>query len=362
MKICIVIGTRPEIIKMSPIIRACEKKHLDYLMIHTGQHYSYAMDKVFFKELNLPNAKYNLDIGSHSHGEQTGLMLEKIEKILFKEKPDLVLVLGDTNSVLAGTLASTKMHIKVGHIESGLRSYDRYMPEEQNRTVVDHLADYLFAPTENAKKILLGEGVPEGKIFVTGNTIVDAVFQNLEIAKKTVDILKKLNLEKQHYFTVTAHRPENVDRKEKLKGMLEGFEKIYAEFKMPLVFSIHPRTKKMIGEFNLKIPEGTISIEPVSYLEFLQLEANSRLILTDSGGIQEESCILKIPCVTLRENTERPETLTAGSNILAGTDPGRIFESVGKMVNAKKEWKNPFGDGNAAARIIEICEKIQQLQ
>ena len=144
--------------------------------------------------------------------------------------------------------------------------------------------------------------------------------------------------------------------------MLEGFEKIYAEFKMPLVFSIHPRTKKMIGEFNLKIPEGTISIEPVSYLEFLQLEANSRLILTDSGGIQEESCILKIPCVTLRENTERPETLTEGSNILAGTDPGRIFESVGKMVNAKKEWKNPFGDGNAATRIIEICEKIQQLQ
>ncbi|HJH26385.1 MAG TPA: UDP-N-acetylglucosamine 2-epimerase (non-hydrolyzing) [Methanophagales archaeon] len=210
MKISIILGTRPEIIKMSPVIRECEKQSLDYFIFHTGQHYSYNLDKIFFEELELPKAKYNLDVGSGTHAKETGMMLIGIEKVLKEKKPDVVLVEGDTNTVLAGALSAAKLHIKVGHIEAGLRSYDRNMPEEINRVLADHVSDYLFAPTEKAKENLLREGIEKNKIFVTGNTIVDAVYQNLEIAKRKVDILNKLNMNPEEYFLVTAHRQENV--------------------------------------------------------------------------------------------------------------------------------------------------------
>jgi len=212
--ISIVLGTRPEIIKMSPVIRECEEKGLDYFILHTGQHYSYEMDRVFFDELELPQPKYNLDVGSGTHAEQTGRIMIGVEKVLMKERPDIVLVQGDTNTTLAGALAAAKLQIKVGHVEAGLRSFDRRMPEEINRVLTDHISDYLFAPTENAKQNLLREGLDGSRIYVTGNTIVDAVYQNLEIAKKKVSVLKDLGLKPEGYFLVTAHRQENVDVKE----------------------------------------------------------------------------------------------------------------------------------------------------
>jgi UDP-N-acetylglucosamine 2-epimerase (non-hydrolysing) len=354
MKISIILGTRPEIIKMSPVIRECEKQELDYFILHTGQHYSYNLDKIFFDELELPEAKYNLDVGSGTHAEETGRMIIGIEKILKEEKPDVVLVEGDTNTVLAGALAASKLHIKVGHVEAGLRSYDRSMPEEINRVLADHVSDYLFAPTEKAKKNLLKEGIEENKISVIGNTIVDAVYQNLEIAKRKVNILNKLNLNPEGYFLVTAHRQENVDIKERLKGILDGLELVYNKFNFPIIYPIHPRTMKRIKKFGLEVPEGIRSIEPLGFLEFLQLEANAKLVLTDSGGVQEETCILKVPCVTLRDNTERPETLEVGSNVLAGVNQEKISEGAELMLNKDKNWKNPFGDGKAGSVVIKI--------
>ncbi|MCW3131039.1 MAG: UDP-N-acetylglucosamine 2-epimerase (non-hydrolyzing) [Methanophagales archaeon] len=263
---------------MSPVIRECENKGLDYFILHTGQHYSYNLDKIFFEELELPEVKYNLDVGSGSHAEETGKMLIGIEKILKEEKPDVVLVEGDTNTVLAGALAASKLHIKVGHVEAGLRSYDRSMPEEINRALADHLSDYLFAPTEKAKVNLLKEGIEEDKIFVTGNTIVDAVYQNLEIARRKVDILNKLNLNSEGYFLVTAHRQENVDNKERLKGILDGLELVYHGYNFPIIYPIHPRTMKRIEEFGLEVPNGVELIEPLGFLEFLRLEANAKLV------------------------------------------------------------------------------------
>ena len=355
MKIGIVLGTRPEIIKLSPLIRLLHN-NLNYFIIHTGQHYSTNMDKVFFEELELPQPKYNLEIGSKNHGEQTGQMLEKIEKIFIDEKPDLVMVLGDTNSVLAGALAATKLRIKVAHIEAGLRSYDKDMPEEKNRTIVDTFSDYLFVPTENSRSILLNEGKKQESIFVVGNTIVDAVQQNLEIADKKTDILRKLNLEKGNYFLLTLHRSENVDFKTRLQTLLFGLKLVAEEFNIPLIYPIHPRTKKRIEEFNIEVPNEMTLIEPQGYLGFLQLQKNAKLIITDSGGIQEESSILKVPCVTIRENTERPETLKIGSNVLAGTNPEKILDCVKNMLNKERNWQTPYGDGKAAQKIIEILK------
>jgi len=356
MRIAIVIGTRPEIIKMSPVVRECEKQNLEYFMLHTGQHYSYELDKVFFEDLELPEAKYNLNVGSGSHAYEIGKMLIGIERILLKEEPDVVLVEGDTNTVLAGAIAASKLNlnIKIGHVEAGLRSYDRRMPEEINRILTDHCSDYLFAPTTKAKEILLAEGIPEENIFVTGNTIVDAVYQNLEIAKKKVNIFNDLNLNSESYFLVTVHRQENVDVKERLVGILEGLEVLYKEFRLPIIFPIHPRTKKRINDFRLKLPKGVKLVEPKGFLEFLQLEANAKLVLTDSGGVQEEACILGVPCVTLRDNTERPETLEVGSNVLAGVNHERIFKCSKEMMDKERNWKNPFGDGKAGEKIVRF--------
>ncbi|MDP2218378.1 MAG: UDP-N-acetylglucosamine 2-epimerase (non-hydrolyzing) [Methanolobus sp.] len=351
MRIAIILGTRPEIIKMSPVIRECERCGLDFYILHTGQHYSFEMDRVFFEELKLPAPKYNLDVGSGMHGEQTGKMLSGIERILLEDTPDVVLVQGDTNTVLAGALAASKLHIKVGHIEAGLRSFDRTMPEETNRIVADHISDYLFAPTQNSKKYLLAEGIPEERIFVTGNTVVDAVYQNLEISKQIRKTLERFGLEERGYFLTTVHRAENTDKKERLAGILAGFEQIYAEFSLPILFPAHPRTVKMIREFGLQVPEGTQVIDPVGYLDFLQLEGSAKLILTDSGGLQEEACILGVPCVTLRDNTERPETVEVGANVVCGEKS--VILCVKQMMQVGKGWKNPYGDGDAAEIMLK---------
>ncbi|MCZ7381928.1 MAG: UDP-N-acetylglucosamine 2-epimerase (non-hydrolyzing) [Candidatus Methanoperedens sp.] len=351
MNLAIVLGTRPEIIKMSPLIRECQRKHIEHFILHTGQHYSYNMDRVFFEQLGLPEAKYNLDVGSEAHGEQTGKMLAGIEKVLMKEKPDVVLVQGDTNTVLAGALAAVKLGIKVGHVEAGLRSYDRQMPEEINRILADHTCDCLFAPTEKTKKILLGEGIPENRIFVTGNTIVDAAQQNLKIAKEK-NSLEKLDIEPKNYFLATSHRQENVDDPVRFAGILKGLETLSKEFNTPVIYPIHPRSRKRIQEFGIKMNGSIRLVDPVDFLGFLQLESNAKLVLTDSGGVQEETCILGVPCVTLRDNTERPETVEVGSNMLAGTEPERIVECAGEMLLRSNGWKNPFGDGKAAERIL----------
>ena len=357
MKISIVLGTRPEIIKMSPIIRECERLEVDYFILHTGQHYSYNMDKVFFEDLELPDAGYNLDVGSGHHGWQTGKMLVGMEKILEKERPDVVLVQGDTNSTLAGALAAVKLGIRVGHVEAGLRCYDRRMPEEINRTLTDHCSDYLFAPTEKSKKILLSEGVPKEKIFVTGNTVVDAVFQNLEIANRKRNVMNDLELRSKCYFLVTAHRQENVDNKARFAWILRGLKNIAEEFGLPLVYPVHPRSRKQMKEFGLQ-PDEVRLIDPIDFLSFLQLENNARLVLTDSGGVQEEACVLGVPCVTLRDNTERPETVEVGSNVLAGADSDKILKCAKMMVSRENSWANPFGDGDAGRKTVEILRGI----
>lgn len=356
MKISIVLGTRPEIIKFSPIIRECERLDLDYFILHTGQHYSYNMDKVFFEQLELPEAKYNLGVGSGSHAKQTGEMLIGVEEVLQKEKPDVVLVEGDTNTVIAGALAAVKLGVKVGHVEAGLRSYDRNMPEEINRVLTDHCSDFLFAPTEKSRQILLNEGIAEKKIFVTGNTVVDAVFQNLEISKSKMNVLSGMELNPGEYFATTIHRQENVDDERRLRGIVEGLVKVRRNFGLELVYPVHPRARKLLKKFGLE-PRDIRLVEPLDYLSFLQLEGNARLVLTDSGGVQEETCILKVPCVTLRDNTERPETLDVGSNVLAGTDPERIVEMAKLMYSKGIHWENPFGDGKAGKRIIEILRR-----
>lgn len=351
--ISLVLGTRPEIIKLSPLIRVCERKHIPFSILHTGQHYSYEMDRIFFEELELPKPDFSLDVGSGLHGEQTGKILAGAERVFNEHRPDIVLVQGDTNTVLAGALAAVKLHIPVGHVEAGLRSFDRKMPEEINRIVADHVGEYLFAPTETAAGNLHHEGINEKKIFVTGNTVVDAVKENLRIAQKEAKILGHLGLKEKQYILVTAHRAENVDVKERLNGILQGLVSVHEKTGIPVIFPVHPRTEKMMREFGIFAP-GINIIQPVGYLEFLILEASAALLLTDSGGIQEEGCVLNVPCVTLRDSTERPETLEVGSNVLAGTDPRVILENALDMIDRDRSWKNPFGDGKAAMRIVDI--------
>ena len=355
MKITIIVGTRPEIIKMAPVIRELERQDKEYFILHTGQHYSYNLDRVFFEQLKLPPSKYNLEVGSGSPAEQTAKILIGVEKVLQQESPDVVLVEGDTNSVLAGALATIKLHIKLGHVEAGLRSYDRNMPEEINRILADHCSDLLFAPTEKARVILWSEGIPKEKIFITGNTIVDAIYQNLEIAKNSANTINTLYLKPKEYFLVTVHRQENVDNRARFASILEGLDGIADEFGMPAIYPIHPHSRKTMAEFGLQ-PRGLRLVEPMDFLSFLQLESSARLVLTDSGGVQEEACILSVPCVTLRDNTERPETLVVGSNILAGVSPDRILKHARLMLNRENNWENPFGDGKAGRRIVDILE------
>ncbi|WP_087036367.1 non-hydrolyzing UDP-N-acetylglucosamine 2-epimerase [Thermococcus litoralis] len=359
MKPAFVFGTRPEIIKLAPVIRAFERRGIEPLIVHTGQHYDYEMSKIFLEELELHKIDYHLEVGSGTQAYQTGMAMIKIEEVLMKEKPDVTLVQGDTNTVLAGALASVKLKIPVAHVEAGLRSFDRTMPEEINRILADHASEVLFAPTEEAKKNLEKEGIVEG-VYVVGNTIVDAVLQNSEIAERKSRILETLGLKSKEYAVLTAHRAENTDSEENLKKLVE----IIGSLPIVVVYPVHPRTEKRLKALGLweklEAKEHVILTKPLGYLDFLKLQKNARFVLTDSGGIQEESIILNVPCLTLRYNTERPETIKAGGNVLVGLEKNRVLYYVNKLLNDEEFYsrmanaKNPFGDGKAGERIAEI--------
>src|SRR3989338_4405920 len=344
MKIAFVVGTRPEFIKTVSLIKECEKRKINYFIIHTGQHYSYELDTLFFEELHIKKPEYNLNVGSSTHWEQTGKMMVGIERILVEERPDLVLVQGDTNTVLAGALSAKKLGIKVGHVEAGLRCYNIFMPEEINRRLTDHISDFLFCPTLTNRDNLIRENIDGKNIYVVGNTIVDVLYENLELSKKKGEkIMNEIGITPGNYFLVTAHRQENIDDKKTLINLLRGIENIQKKYDLPVIYPMHPRVHGSINKFSIKLLGNIKIIKPISYLESIYLQKYAKLILTDSGGIQEEACILGKPCVTLRENTERPETVDIGANVLAGTNPQKINDSVEKMLYAGT-WKHPFGD------------------
>jgi len=361
MKIGIVVGTRPEIIKMAPVIRECENRGIPYFIIHSNQHYSKEMDSVFFEELKLPKPHYNLGVGSGLHSNQTGNILIKMEPILVEEKPDVVLVQGDTNTVLAGALAASKLNIKVGHIEAGLRSYDRTMPEETNRIMTDHISDYLFAVGPNQEAILAKEGIESEKIHTVGNTVSDSLFQHLELAESTSTILEDLGVKSKEYFLVTAHRASNVDIKAHLIELLALFDKLHARYSQTIVWPIHPRTKAKLEEFAIEVPSYLTLLPPIGYLDFIHIQKHAQLILTDSGGIQEEACLLGVPCITLRENTERPESVEVGANVLVGRDADKALTAAQNWLDSEGfSWENPFGDGHVAEYIIDIICGVEK--
>jgi UDP-N-acetylglucosamine 2-epimerase (non-hydrolysing) len=369
VNVAIVIGTRPEIIKMAPLCEELGNRGVDYFILHTGQHYNFNMDRVFFDEFKLKEPDVNLGIGSGTHGETTGKMITHIEKVLVERRPDIVLVNGDTNTTMAGALAAVKLHTLVGHVEAGIRNYDRRMPEEYNRIVADHVSDYLFAPSKLTEQNLMEEGISRGTsylyygnftrplIFLTGNTIVDVVREIMPRIKSS-DVISKLGLEEDSYFYVTAHREENVDRKDRLSSILRGLQMVSEHFDLPMVFPIHPRTRKRVEEFGLQgllDGMGTLKlVEPGGYIDHLALESNAKLVLTDSGGMQEETCTLKVPAVVMRDVTDRPEGLEVGATMLSGLNADAILEASKIMISKRRDWENPYGDGQTSRKIVDL--------
>lgn len=358
-KSCIVVGTRPGIIKMSPLIEEFQGRSCESFVIHAGQHYSSNLDADIFEDLGLDYPSHHLSNVRETqyHGEQTAAMLEGIESILIDEKPENVLVCGDANFNLAGALAASKLGLTLGHVEAGLRSDDWRMPEEQNRVMIDHISDHLFVPTEQAKRNAIEDNV-HGEVHVTGNTIVDAVKRNITRAREYSTVFDDIGLQADEYVVFTAHREENVDDPDVLSNFVSVIETIAEEWGVPVVYPIHPRTRDRLEAFELagraEAIEPLFLVPPLGYLDFLRLLSNATVVLTDSGGIQEETCILEVPCVTLRRSTERPETVDVGANKIAGTDPGDILSMASEMRGVTGEWDNPFGDGNASARIADI--------
>ena len=361
MKSIIVASTRPEVIKLAPVMREFQRQGLEYVFITTGQHYDHNLFSSFITDLELESPDYDINIGSGSQAYQTSSPMKKLEEIMVREKPDVVIVEGDTNSVLSSALTSVKLLIPVAHVEAGLRSFDRTMPEEINRIIADHCSEILFAPTEGCALNLINEGIPPDKIHIVGNTVVDATMQNLKIAKKRSRIMEDLDSE---YLVLTLHRAENVDDPDRLADIVDALIQIEDQ----IVFPIHPRTRKMLKRHGLfeKLSEKIRIIDPLGYLDFLTLMKNSKAILTDSGGLQEEAITLNIPCITLRKNTERPETVEAGGNILAGTDKESILKAVNHVLTNPQVYekmqkaKNPLGDGTTAKKITNILKILKR--
>ncbi|MHC4075437.1 MAG: non-hydrolyzing UDP-N-acetylglucosamine 2-epimerase [Planctomycetota bacterium] len=360
MKILSVVGARPQFIKAAAVSRAIIEynKQSDCgvieKIVHTGQHYDGNMSKVFFDELKIPRPAVNLEVGSGSHGRQTGLMLERLENVIIKEQPDWVLIYGDTNSTLAGALAAAKLHVPVAHVEAGLRSFNRKMPEEINRVVADHLSALLFCPTDTAVKNLRTEGLTDG-VHQVGDVMYDSVLFNSQLAERSSDVMKRLGLDEKSYYLATIHRAENTDDKVRLDGIISAFEKIEA----PIVLPLHPRTKKTLGAGLRKLGSSIRIIEPVAYLDMLMLEKNARLILTDSGGVQKEAYWFNVPCITLRDETEWVELVEAGCNEVVGADSDRILYAVARAeekTDSKSisEAGQLYGNGQGSGKIVNI--------
>ncbi|MBR3156397.1 MAG: UDP-N-acetylglucosamine 2-epimerase (non-hydrolyzing) [Methanobrevibacter sp.] len=371
MKIATILGTRPEIIKMAPIIDEISRRGIDQIVLHTGQHYDKEMSDNFFRDLEIPTPDYNIHVGSGTHGKQTGLMMKGIEEVLLEEKPDIVLVQGDTNAVLAGALVAGKLHIAVGHVEAGLRSFDMTMPEEINRRVADIVSAMYFIPTEDSAINLLAEGFSHENLIITGNTVVDACFRHLEIAEKRGfedESLAGLDIgNMDNILTLTMHRAENVDVKERVTSIIAALKELSD---MNIIFPIHPRTKNTLVNFGLFDELNDLDhvyiIKPLGYLDFLLLTSKSTLILTDSGGLQEEAITLDVPALTLRYNTERPETVAAGGNILVGSDKDLILENANRILNDRefadkmKKAPNPYGMGDSAKVTVDAIEEYYE--
>jgi len=338
MKIVSIVGARPQFIKCAPVSREIRKNHSE-ILVHTGQHYDPEMSDVFFEELQIPRPDYHLDVGSGSHGKQTGDILLRVEEILLHEKPDLVIVYGDTNTTLAGALAAAKLHIPVAHVEAGLRSFDRSMPEEINRIVTDHISDLLFCPTKTAVCNLANEGITSG-VHLVGDVMVDALEFNKDIAEKRSSILERLGITPKQYLVLTVHRPANTDSREHMESIIGAV----GEVRVPVVFPVHPRTHKCLEEYGMggRLPANIIITEPLGYLDMLKLIRHASRILTDSGGIQKEAYLLGVSCITLRENTEWVETVEEGWNVLVGADFNKIVNTI-NCFNPIKDLSDIFG-------------------
>jgi len=347
--------------KIAPIHHLMQKtQRIKPVLVHTGQHYDDAMSRVFFSDLELPQPDVYLGVGSGTHAGQTGAVMVKLEQVMLQLKPDLVLVVGDVNSTLATALVASKLHVPLAHVEAGLRSFDRSMPEEINRIVTDALADYLFVTESSGQENLLREGIPPDRIHLVGNVMIDSLLSHLKKARHS-DILSRLNLDHQAYALLTLHRPGNVDVKETFTGILSALERI--EKRIPVIYPIHPRSKKRLEQFQFNDRIGKMKnlklVDPLGYLDFLHLMQQAKFVMSDSGGIQEETTVLGIPCLTLRNNTERPVTVELGTNIIVGVDPEKIVEQSDRILagNPKQGTIPPLWDGKAAQRIVDILEQ-----
>ncbi len=353
MKIVSIVGARPQFVKCAPLSRELRRKH-EEILVHTGQHYDPGMSDVFFEELRIPQPDYHLGVGSGTHGKQTGKILIRLEEVLLQEGPDLAIVFGDTNSTLAGALAAAKLQIRLAHVEAGLRSFDRTMPEEINRVVADHLSDLLFCPTETAVENLRKEGITRG-VHLAGDTMVDALEEHRELASRRSKVLERFALAPREYLVLTLHRPANVDRREDLEAILGALEASGER----ILFPVHPRTRKMLREFGIldRLPPGIVATEPLGYLDMIHAMANAKKVLTDSGGVQKEAYLLGVPCITLRETTEWVETLEDGWNVLVGSNRERILDAIANFSpERERTWR--FGTPGASGRIAGVVKRF----
>ncbi|MBI2653376.1 UDP-N-acetylglucosamine 2-epimerase (non-hydrolyzing) [Candidatus Woesearchaeota archaeon] len=357
MKILSVVGTRPNFIKIAALISEFKKHNISNILVHTGQHYDKKMSKLFFDDLGLPKPDINLGIRSGEYSEQINKVIAKLDEVIAGENPNLVVVVGDVNSTLAGALVAKQRRIKVAHVEAGLRSFDLDMPEEINRMLTDAISDFLFTTEESGNRNLLNEGITKDKIFFVGNVMIDTLLKHREKASKS-KILQNLRLKKKQYCVLTLHRPSNVDNKKDFENIISMLEEIQQKIKV--IFSVHPRTRKNIQAFNLnqkiKSMKNLILTEPLGYLDFLWLMSNSNFVLTDSGGIQEETTVLGVPCITLRSNTERPVTIKQGSNLLVSTNKEKVIQKAMQITDGKIKINKKIPelwDGKAAERIVK---------
>lgn len=363
MKVASIVGARPNFMKLAPVDRAL-KAHggFRHIIVHTGQHYDYEMSRVFFEELDIPSPQYHLGVGSGLHGEQTGKALVEIERVIMREKPDIVLVYGDVNSTLAGALAAAKLHVRVGHVEAGLRSFDMTMPEEINRRVADTVSDFLFTPHPVADDNLRKEGVERRRIVMVGDTMIDTLLENLPRIRR-LETPREMGLEEGGYMLVTLHRPSNVDERESLKAIIASLRRVSRE--LTVVFPVHPRTRARIGQWRLGGVSGKSDrlrlIAPLSYMKFVRLMLSARVVLTDSGSIQVETSFLGVPCLTMRDNTERPYTVTEGTNRLIGRGASMMETAVADVMRARRPVRRRIAGchGRAAWRIAAyLAQKI----